>query len=79
MFLVCSRYPKCEVSGTPALFEQLKAPCSKRDPLRIGGIVDPLVKLRVLQSRLNRAETDEERERIREEAMGIVHNLNTGD
>ncbi len=80
LFLVCSKYPECAVSGTPALMERFDdlrrdlelPPARKSDPVPLGGFISELARLRVLQSKLNRAGSDEERERIRAQAAEVM-------
>lgn len=71
LFRICSRWPKCHVSGTPELlerFEQLLTP-DPPDAVPLGSFVVQAAQLRIHQSRLKRAKTAEEREAIRKQAL----------
>jgi len=77
LFLVCTQYPKCSVSGTPELFEMMQKPTpSARGIMKLGDLVRPLAQLRILQSKLKVATTTAEREAIQEQAQEILRNQN---
>lgn len=69
LFKVCSRYPKCEVSGTPALMALLQKPEETCGPVHLGQFVVKYAQLRIHQSKLKQAKTAEEREIIRKSAL----------
>lgn len=71
--LVCSNYPGCNISGTPALFEAMQRPApGPRGQIRLGEITGKLAQLRILQSQLSQAKTAEERARLREKALEVM-------
>lgn len=75
LFLVCSRWPECHVSGTPELIEHFRTDrtrCVERDVTKLGDLTEPLAKLRILQSQLRSAKTEEDRERIRTQAKEVI-------
>lgn len=73
LFLVCSKWPTCNVACTPALLELLKAPprYDAQDPRILGKVSYPLSQLRILQSQY-RAANEEERKSIREQAREVI-------
>ena len=100
-FQTCSKWPKCQISGTPALLNRFEWLRSEIDQLKVrlsesreqaglledrvrseeeclpcpqpaGELFSKLARLHVLQSQLNAAETDSERDRIREDARRVV-------
>lgn len=73
LFLVCERWPKCRASGTPELLKRMVPEREPRGPTRLGDLVVPLAKLRVLQAQLKQAKTDEERQRIRGESKSVLY------
>lgn len=80
VFLTCSQWPQCKVSGTPELlerFEQVSEESSRqtkpcRGPVPLGLVASGLAQLRIHQARLKRAKTAEERERIRKQALEAI-------
>jgi ssDNA-binding Zn-finger/Zn-ribbon topoisomerase 1 len=74
LFLVCPRWPTCKVSGTPELLARFRSDARREtsDPTSIGKIAPSLAALRILQSKLNQAKTDEERASIRDEAKALM-------
>ena len=76
LFLVCSQWPKCRVSGTPELlerFEELRhTPMEQPEPIRLGEFVTKLAQMRIHQSNLRKAKTAEEREAVRKQALEAI-------
>lgn len=76
MFLVCSQWPKCRVSGTPELLERFaelnQRPNEPPAPAPAGEFIRKLALLRIAQSQLRRATTLEEREQIRNQAQEVL-------
>lgn len=72
LFLVCSKWPKCKVSGTPELFERLQKPTERPEPIRLGAFVTGVAQLAIHHSRLKAAKTAEERERVRKQALEAI-------
>lgn len=71
LFLVCSQWPHCRVSGTPELLKTLQRPRAPRDVTKLGDIASPLAHLRILQSQYKRA-SGKRRDEIREQARKVV-------
>ena len=71
-FLVCTRWPECKVSGTPELLERFQGKLAPRGPVKLGSFIVPLANLRILQSQLKQAQTDGERESVREQARNLL-------
>ena len=79
-WLTCSNWPKCKISGTPALLELFgqvetelcRAPDDPPPPSHIGNIIVQVAQLRIHLSKLRRAKTAEERETIRKQALEAI-------
>lgn len=72
VFLVCTRWPHCKVSGTPDLLSLLEKPQADRDPIMpMGEYITMLAQLRILQSKMKNA-TAEERASIRQQAKELL-------
>lgn len=69
LFLVCSKWPKCRVSGTPELFERIQKPTERPEAVHMGAAFTGIAQLRIHQARLRKAKTAEERGLIRQQAM----------
>lgn len=70
--LTCSRWPKCGVSGTPALMAQFAkklVPMAQPEPVRLGSVIVQVAQMRIHQSKLRTAKTAAEREVIRKSAL----------
>lgn len=68
VFLTCSRWPQCKVSGTPELMERVQADPEPEIPLHSGSFIRQVAQLRIHQSKLRKAKTAEEREAVRQSA-----------
>lgn len=72
VFLTCSKWPRCKVSGTPELLERIQTPMERPEPVRLGEFVVKLAQMRIHQSKLNAAKTAEEREVVRKQAAACL-------
>lgn len=73
VFLTCSRWPACRVSGTPELLERVRAPDVKRDAVPLGSFIVQAAQLAIHVSRLRQAKTAEERAEIRRQALEALN------
>lgn len=76
VFLVCSKWPTCRISGTPELMQQLEPkPVQPRqdDPVPLRAFVTRFAQLKIYQCRLRAAKTAEEREVIRKQALEALN------
>ena len=75
VFLVCTKWPACKSALTPDLAECLERKHTRpvRGPVKIGDVANPLARLRILQSQMKQAKTDEERDVIREQYHSVMN------
>ena len=69
VFLTCSNWPRCKVSGTPELFEAFQKPAGVRGPVHIRESIVGVAQLAIHLSKLKQAKTKEDREAIRKQAL----------
>lgn len=70
LLLVCSRWPACQIAGTPELLERQR-PVERPEPVHVGSFITELAQMKIAMAKLP-GKTNQERDAIRQQFLEIL-------